>query len=75
MNSFGITTEQCQFLAAKFCRMQRELGCRLMEHLYQNEVPHDDELQSLASRAFDDMQQLQQHVRALTTFPTTNDAA
>ena len=42
--------------------MQRELG-RLIEHLYQNDVPHDDTLQVLICQAFDNAQQLQQHVR------------
>ena len=42
--------------------MKRELG-RLIEHLYQHDVAHDDTLQVLTCQAFDDVQQLQQHVR------------
>jgi hypothetical protein len=48
----------------RLCRVQRELS-RVSEHLYQNEVAHDDELQLLACRALDEVQQLHEHVRAL----------
>jgi hypothetical protein len=56
--------------------MQRELA-RVVEYLYLNDVPFDDDLQSLAVRALDDMQRLQLFVRSidLGAFPITDDAA
>ncbi len=54
--------------------MQRELS-RVIEHLYQNDVAHDDELQLLACRALDEVQQLHEHVRALESSPTVNEVA
>jgi hypothetical protein len=54
--------------------MQRELS-RVIEQLYQNEVAHDNELQLLMSRAFDDVQQLHEHVRALESLPITDEVA
>jgi hypothetical protein len=63
-------------MAAKVCRMQRELA-RLVERLYQNSVPFDDEIQSLAVRALDDMQRLQFFVRSIDfgAHPISDDAA
>ena len=54
--------------------MQRELT-GLVEHLYQIEVPFNDELQQLAVRALDDVQRLQLYVRSGEQFPNGNDAA
>jgi hypothetical protein len=69
-----MTYEQRQAFAAKVCWMQRELS-RLIEHLYQYEVPFDDELQALTVRALDDMQRLQLFVRSLDlgAFPIADD--
>ena len=71
-----MTYEQRQSLAAKVCSMQRELS-RLIEHLYECEVPFDDELARLTVSALDDMQRLQLYVRAidLGLFPIADDAA
>ncbi len=48
---------------------------RVIEHLYYNEVAHDNELQLLACRALDDVQQLHEHVRALESSPIVNEVA
>ena len=75
MDTIPMTAEQRQEFAAKACWMQRELS-RLVEHLYQNAVPFDDELQSLVARALDDMLRLQLFVRSidLGTLPITDDS-
>ena len=49
--------EQRRYLTAKLCRMQHELA-RLVEHFYQQQVEHDDDLQLLTSRAYDDVREL-----------------
>ena len=56
--------------------MQRDLRT-LVEHLYQKDVPFDDDLQLLAVRALDDMQPLQLYVRSvdLGLLPISDDAA
>jgi hypothetical protein len=54
--------------------MQRELA-KLIEHFYQQQVEHDDDLQVLTSRAFDDVRELTEHVRALKSVPTTDEVA
>jgi hypothetical protein len=76
MDTIPMTYEQRQSFAAKACRMQRELS-QLIERLYQNEVPFDDELATLTVRALDDMQRLQLYVRAidLGLLPIADDAA
>jgi hypothetical protein len=76
MATIPMTAEQRQAFSAKACLMQRELT-QLVEHLYQNEVPFDDELQSLVTRALDDILRLQLFVRSidLGAFPITDEAA
>jgi hypothetical protein len=76
VDTVPINHEQRKYLAARVCRMQRELA-RVVEHLYQNDVPFDAKLQSLAARALDDMQRLQLFIRSidLGAFPISDDAA
>jgi hypothetical protein len=74
MHSMSLAPHQRRHLVAKFCRMQRELG-RLIEQLYLDEVPPDDEVQTLASRAFDDIQQLNLRLCSHEFIATPGDAA
>lgn len=76
MDTTPMTYEQRQSFAAKACWMQGELS-RLIEQLYQCDVPFDDDLATLTVKALDDMQRLQLYVRSidLGLFPIADDAA
>jgi hypothetical protein len=75
VDTIPISHEQRKYIAARVCRTQRELAT-LVEHLYQIDVPFDDELQALTVRALDDMQRLQLFVRSIDVgaFPVDDDA-
>jgi hypothetical protein len=70
----SISSEQRRYLAAKLCRIQRELA-KLVEHFYEQQVEFDDDLQVLTSRAFDDVRELAAHVRGLESTQMIDEVA